>query len=265
MVYESTASSASWGERTAGEVRSVAGKDGSVLVVPVGSVEQHGDHLPTATDTILVEAVAHQGADRADVPVLVAPPFWAGFSPHHMPLGGTLTLSFDTMLSAIEELVDAALENGFDAALLLNGHGGNEALISAATSTIGDDHPDVEVLGLTYFHLAEPFIDEIRDSEEGGMAHGGEFETALMAHLRPDLVGEPESETPDLDEPYDRGVRDLLSAGPLSVYRRFDEYSGSGAIGDPEAASAEKGERIYDSLGEELADLLEEIHEHNRE
>jgi len=262
MVHDSMGSTpAAWGGRTAGEIRAVAGEDGSILVVPVGSVEQHGDHLPVATDTILVDAVVRSGVERAgDLPILVAPPFWAGYSPHHLPFGGTLTLSFDTMLSAIEELADAALENGFDALVLVNGHGGNDPLVSAATATIGEAHPDREVVGLTYFDLAEPFAQEIRDSEEGGMAHGGEFETSLMSYLRPDLVGDPDDPPPNLDEPYDRSVRDLLSAGPVSVYRDFDEYSETGAIGDPSVASAEKGEQLYDLLGEELGDLFEAVH-----
>jgi creatinine amidohydrolase len=267
MVYDSMgATPASWAGRPYREIVEVADADGSVLVLPVGSIEQHGHHLPVATDTILVDAVAALGAERVadDVPVLVGPTLWAGYSPHHVPFGGTLTLSFETMLEVVEEIGRAALSNGFDALLLLNGHGGNKPLVEAATSTVGEAHPDAEVLGLTYFDLAAAFVDEVRDGDVGGMAHGGEFETSLMLHLRPGLVREDSMDAPNMDEPYDRATQDLLVGGPLSVYRGFDEYSESGAIGDPTVASAEKGERIYDRLGDEFEAVLREIHGENR-
>lgn len=267
MVYDSMGTApTSWAGRTHGEIVETAEADGSVLVLPIGSIEQHGHHLPVATDTLLVDAVATLGADRVadDVPIVVSPPLWAGYSPHHLPFGGTLTLEFDTMLETVEEIADAALSNGFDALVLLNGHGGNKPLVEAATSTVGTDHPDAEIVGLTYFDLAGAFVDEIRDSETGGMAHGGEFETSLLLHLRPELVREDEMTAPNMDEPYDRATQDLLVGGPLSVYRGFDEYSGTGAIGEPTAASAEKGERLYERLGDELESLLREIHANNR-
>ena len=96
------------------------------------------------------------------------------------------------------------------------------------------------------------------------MAHAGEFETSLMLHLRPDLVRDDEREGTHQDEPYDRSRQDLFVGGPLSVYRPFEEYSSSGAIGDPSLATAEKGERLHERLGDAMGDLLERIHERNR-
>lgn len=250
----------SWAALTADEVRARGDEDGAVLVVPVGSIEQHGDHLPVATDTLLVDGVVEEAAERADAPLLVTPPVWHGVSPHHMPFGGTITLNFDDALDTLEGVADAALENGFDAIVLVNGHGGNKSLVGAASTTIGQAHPSVEVSALTYFDLAGAFEEEIRQSEMGGMAHGGEFETALMLHLHPDLVREDRMEAPPMDEPYERGTQDLLHGGPLTTYRPFDEYSETGAIGDPELASAEQGAEILDRLGAELADVFETVH-----
>ncbi|WP_435181341.1 creatininase family protein [Halorussus sp. AFM4] len=261
MYSELGASEVSWAGKTYPEIINTAETPGSILVVPVGSIEQHGHHLPVATDTILVDAVAHLGAERVsdELPILLTPPVWTGYSPHHMPFGGTMTVEHRTLLTLLEEVADTALENGFDALLFLNGHGGNASLISSAVSTVGVAHPEAEILGLTYFQLADSFIDEIRESELGGMAHGGEFETSLMAHLRPDLVSDGDATY--WEEPYDRAGDDLLHGGPLSVYRTFDEYSETGAIGDPELASAEKGEAIYELLGDELAVLLRTVHD----
>lgn len=266
MAYESIGrAERSWAGMTYSEINAIGEQDGSILVVPIGSIEQHGYHLPVATDTILADAIAELGTDRVadSVPVLKTPPFWPGFSPHHMAFGGTITLQFDVMRGALENIADSALENGFDALLLLNGHGGNTSVISAAVSTIGDEHEEDEVLGVTYFELASRFIEEIRESDIGGMAHGGEFETALMLYLRPELVDEENLEAKPLDEPYELGTRDLLDGGSLEVYRGFEEYSSSGAVGSPEFATAEKGAEIFRLLGDEMEALLHEIHQQN--
>lgn len=268
-MYESLGTGRSdWAGMTYPEIVETARTDGSVLLIPVGSIEQHGHHLPVGTDTILADAVARMGAERVtpEIPILVTPTLWSGYSPHHMPFGGTLTADHRTLLTVLEDVAAAGLDNGFDAALFLNGHGGNASLIDSATSTVGTRH-DAQVLGLTYFELATAFIDEIRDSDVGGMAHGGEFETSLMYHLRPDLVREHEDGEIDAtywEEPYEHGSKDLLEGGSLSVYRTFDEYSESGAIGDPGLASAEKGKAIYERIGDELEAVLRTIHEQNR-
>ena len=263
---EATAGSVSWAGRTAPEIRSIGREDGSVAVVPVGSVEQHGDHLPASTDTLLANAVARAGAGRVaeEVPVLVTPPVWTGLSPHHTAFGGTITLTAGTMLALLRDVVGSVLDDGFDAALLLNGHGGNVSVVGTAVTDVGREFPDAQVLGVTYFHLASPFVDEVRESDPGGMAHGGEFETSLMLHLRPDLVEMDRAEATPMDDPYDLRSTDLFDDGPLAVYRPFTEYSDSGAVGDPSLASAEKGAELYDRLADELATLLVAIHEHGR-
>jgi len=267
MIYESIGTTdGEWASKSYAAIQETASADGSVLVIPVGSIEQHGHHLPVATDTILVDAVVSGASEQldADLPVLVTPPVWSGFSPHHLPFGGTLSLEFEHLRATLEDIAETGLENGFDAICFVNGHGGNASLIDAVTSTIGKS-TDAEVLGTTYFTLATDEIASIRESEIGGMAHGGEYETSLMLHLRPDLVDD--ADDPDAtmwDEHYELGGSDLLESGPISVYRTFDEYSASGAIGAPGLANEEKGARIYDIVTSELAAVFTAIHEHNR-
>lgn len=263
-VDDPTGEAFDWASQTAPDIRDVGERDGSVAVVPVGSVEQHGDHLPVATDTLLCGAITRHGAERVDdhIPLLVTPPLWTGLSPHHLDFGGTITLGVETMLAVLRDVAASVLDNGFDAILFLNGHGGNVAILGTAVTKIGTEFPDAQVLSLTYFDLAVPFVDEYRESDVGGMAHGGEFETSLMLHLRPDLVGEDRAAS-YLDDPYDLRRQDLFEGGPLSVYRSFREYSDSGAVGDPDLATAEKGADLYDRLGGELAVLLTAIHEQN--
>jgi creatinine amidohydrolase len=255
-----------WATRPYGEVLAVGDQPGSVLVVPVGSVEQHGYHLPVATDTLLADAVSHLGVERVadDLPVLVSPSVWTGNSPHHASIGGTITTGVEGLIDTLADVAASGVENGFDAVAFVNGHGGNAAVVDSAVSTIGASHPDLEVVGLTYFELATPFADDIRDSETGGMAHGGEFETSLMLHLHPDLVRMDDAEGTYFDTSYERGPKDLLEGGPVAAYRPFEEYSESGAIGDPSLASAEKGEKLARRLADELADVLRNVYEQAR-
>jgi creatinine amidohydrolase len=259
----------SWAGKPYTEIRSVGKTDGSVLVVPVGSIEQHGPHMPVATDIILADAVARGGASVAaedGVPVLVTPPVWTGSSDHHLHWGGTITIDVATMLSVLTQIARSALQNSFDAIFFLNGHGGNSAIVNAATKTVGTEHPQVEVLATTYYFLAEPIAGEIRESRYGGMSHAGEFETSLILHLAPDLVCEDEYAVDYREEPkggYEDAFHDFFSHGPLSVYRAADAQTGPGTTGDPTLASADKGEAIYEFLIEEIGALLEEIAANN--
>jgi creatinine amidohydrolase len=251
-----------WAAKPAPEIRQIANQDGSILVVPIGSLEQHGDHLPTGTDTILVEEVATRGAERVvdDIPVLLTPTLWLGYSPHHLPFGGTVTGEFDTLREQLEEVADKALENGFDSLLILNGHGGNRPLVSAATATIGDAHPEAEILSATYFELAAAVVDEVRDSDLGGMAHGGELETSMLLALHPELVDEEQMQATEWETEYEQAPSDLLDAGPLSVTLDVEAWSETGAMGDVSQVSAEKGERFLAGYVDEMEGLLRTIH-----
>lgn len=266
MVFDSIGSHPNdWAGKPWTEVKEIAQAEGSVLIVPVGSLEQHGHHMPTITDSLLCDSVAHVGAEEVgdDVPVLITPPVWTGLSPHHLNIGATVSLQLDNMMDLLEDIADTALQNKFSAILFLNGHGGNMSLISSMTKVLGPKYPDVDVLGLTYWMLLVPYIDEIRDSDVGGFSHGGELETSLMMHLRPELVDEEKIKVQYYEPVYDLALKDLVVPGPLADYRPMDYYTETGVAGDPSLASAEKGEVIYDLLGDELADLLNEISEKN--
>ncbi|MFP9062224.1 creatininase family protein [Natrialbaceae archaeon A-chndr2] len=254
-----------WAGKTAAEIETVAEQEGSILILPVGSIEQHGPHLPVSTDTICADALANEGAKivMEDIPVIVGPAQWLGNSPYHVGFPGRIDVTFSKLVELYEEMAASALETGFDALLFLNGHGGNHNAIGGASKAIGLDHPEIEVLAMTYFGLAATFIEEIRDSELGGMNHAGELETSLMMHLRPDLVREDLIEGTHLDEPYTHAYDDMFEGGPLSVHRLEEEYAENGAVGAPEFATAEKGEKIFENLCAEMTILLEEIYEQN--
>lgn len=279
MVYEAAigTSEVEWAGNTYEAINRTAERDGSVLVVPMGSLEQHGRHMPVMTDVYLATSVATAAAEEAhpDVPVLVTPPMWVGYSPYHMYWGGTLTGEFTHLLHGLQDVAKSGTETGFDAVFFVNGHGGNDPLASVAVQTVAaDSDVPVEVLGVTYYYLAEPIIHDLRESEMGGMSHAGEFETSLMMYLRPELVHEDRMEVNVRAERkggYDHSFQDFFEdeggagrVNPLSVSAsETTKDRVSGVTGDPTVATPEKGEVIFEFVRDELADLLGDIHEHN--
>jgi creatinine amidohydrolase len=279
-----TTSPVAWAAKSYPEIEEIAERDGSILIVPVGALEQHGHHLPTGTDTILVETVATAGAERVvgaggqragdtnvdaggqragdhgdDVPVLTTPPLWLGHSPHHLPFGGTVSAEFDTLSDTLSQIADSALGNAFDTLLFLNGHGGNRPLIGAVTQRVAGEQPDTEVLGLTYFELAAEFVDDVRESDLGGMAHGGELETSMMLHLHPELVDEERMQATHWESEYEQAPTDLLDSAPLHVSLDVEAWSETGAMGDISRVSAQKGEVLFEGFVDELEALLRTV------
>jgi len=111
-------------EMTAPELRRVP-RDRSVVVLPIAACEQHSDHLPTLTDTLLVTAVAEGVEEHLRGEVLLLPTLWLGASHHHLRFGGTLSVPVDIHVTLLAELLTPLLDDGYLRVLLLNGHGGN--------------------------------------------------------------------------------------------------------------------------------------------
>ena len=245
------------------EIENVASKPGSVLTVPVGAVEQHGHHLPVGTDMILAEEITFRAASSVSdrIPILSTPSVWPGYSPHHMSFGGTLSTGREHLIDLLTDVVDSVIDTGFDSILFVNGHGGNMSLISSLVSETGAATTGVEILAITYFEFATDVITDLRDSDIGGMAHAGEFETSLMLYLCPHLVSEDEISGKLRETDYELERKDLMQGAPLSVYRPYEEYSPTGAVGDPVKATSEKGERMTEAIVGELGDLLLVVHE----
>lgn len=234
-------------------------RDRTVLLLPLGAVEQHGSHMPVGTDTMIAHALCRAAArERADTVVL--PPPWYGYSPHHMAFPGTITLSLETMLALVRDIVGSAVAHGFRRILMVNGHGGNGGPVDVLASSLGHAHyGKARIAGLTYFHLAAAEIDALRQSGKGGTGHAGEFETSVILHLFPDLVDMARAETvyPDPGSPY--LTTDLTASSPIRTYLDFSDLSASGVLGDARLATAERGERFFAAAVTALTRYMEDF------
>ncbi|MCK9878781.1 mycofactocin biosynthesis peptidyl-dipeptidase MftE [Frankia sp. Ag45/Mut15] len=212
-----------------------------LLVLPVGSLEQHGPHLPLDTDTRIAVAVAVGLADRLR-PLLVAPALAFGASGEHAGFPGTLSLGTQALAHAVVEIVRSA-DDLAAGVVLVNGHGGNLVGLRQAVATLAAEGRRVLLWAPT---AALARVAGVPDTAAGGVGdlHAGRSETSLLLHLAPELVRLDQAcagPTPPLSELIARGV------APLSP---------SGVLGDPAGASAREGARLLGAYIDHATDLL---------
>ncbi|MFO0998254.1 MAG: creatininase family protein [Alphaproteobacteria bacterium] len=240
-----------WGNLRAPELRAL-GARGAIAVVPVGSIEQHGPHLPVQVDTLLATEVARRAARRvaAKQPIVVTPTVWSGLAEHHMSLGATITLDFETFAAVLRCVCRSVLRHGFRRILLLNGHGGNITALNVIAGELSREL-DAPITTATYWTLSgtqKPF-QAILDKQKT-VRHACEAETSMLLALKPGLVDKKAMKT--VKAPMDG----LTSEGGAYRYRPIAHWTKSGVIGAPAAASAEKGERLLNAAAKALADVL---------
>lgn len=242
-----------WTRLKAHQLRALAA-DNAVVILPIASIEQHGPHLPVMTDTRLGLEIALRAARMASTqrPAVVTPVVWSGLSEHHMPFGGTLTVSHATFRALIGDLVDALVRLGFRDILISNSHGGN---IVAMQQIVDELSGQVEatLVAVTYPIEAAAAYAEILEDQPNIM-HACEGETAMMMACAPDLVDD--SDLAALASAGNKGP-DFLKAGKSAYrWRPFTHMTANGVAGSPEKASAEKGERLLNAGAEALCALI---------
>jgi len=240
-----------WERLTAHALRRLA-RENAAVIVPVASIEQHGPHLPTMTDTRIGREIAVRAARKAAPrrAVVVTPVVWSGLSEHHMAFGGTLTVSSATFRAILADLVGALTRHGFRDVLVSNSHGGNHVAIQHAAEEIAMTLP-ATVVATTYVREAAAAISPLLEDQEG-VHHACEAETSMMLALEPGLV-----DAAGLSGLACPAERPFLLAGNASYrWRPFSAATHSGVIGDPSRASAQKGEQILEAASNALAALL---------
>ncbi|MEM3579464.1 MAG: creatininase family protein [Candidatus Bathyarchaeia archaeon] len=231
-------------------------KKHKTIIVPVGSCEQHGPHLPLDTDAYDAFWLSLKAAEKAQC-ALVAPPVYYGVSLHHMDFPGTITLSPQTLEHAAYEIGLCLNKHGFTKILFENGHGGNTPALEAAAQRIKTETG--AFVAIDTVSLIPDFIEQHIETPYD--AHAGEFETSTTLANRENTVVKERITKPKLIFPKSKYTKiGLKETGPkVSWTFKTKEISNTGAIGDPTKASKEKGERAWQLAIERLAELLEEL------
>jgi creatinine amidohydrolase len=230
------------------------------LVVPGGSTEQHGPHLPVGVDAMVCEHVARAAAaraDRQDRPVLVAPTIAYGSSHHHLPRPGTLSLSSDTMLAVLRDVLASAAATGVRRMVIVNGHGGNEDVARQAAKDVALQYP-VVAAALSYWSIAGDALADIAVScgVTRVPGHAGAFETSLVMAVAPDTVDA--AAVPRDSEPRAGAGADdeLADVAGVSVARHRWVHAHDGYTDGAAAASDALGAKLVDAAVEALAAFL---------
>lgn len=249
-------------ELTWPQMREAIARQPAVLL-PFGTVEDHGPHLPINTDNVIVEAICLEVARRAPDEALVMPLVAYGLDEHHMDFPGTIAVDVQTLMAYVSDVAISVARHGFTHVLIVNGHGSNASIADLAARRVvletgiicGAMSPNAAIDPT----LAEPAFSQMRRSAPGGVAHAGEYETAMMLHLRPDLVQ------------MDQAVREF---GQLTLeYFNWDHpgrsilawqdwwsrMSQSGVCGDPTVATAEFGQALFETTVENFVRFVREF------
>jgi creatinine amidohydrolase len=225
-----------WKELTAADLRAKAQAD-AIVLLPVGSMEQHGPHLPVGVDTFLSEGVCRAAGEAiaAETAVVVAPTLWCGMAEHHMAYGGTFTLDIPTYRAVL--------------VLIVNGHGGNIAALASFLPDFAREIPGLALRVTTPYEPAQKAIAPILEDQER-VHHACEVETSMMMVVAPDTVRRDklaEAHGPPHWTPQPAGVARYVS---------FRDATASGVIGDARRANAQKGEKLVTAVRDAILAIV---------
>lgn len=241
-----------WNEMTRNEL--AAALPQAVVVLPTGATEQHGPHLATGHDSFTVAAIASEAALAANATVVQAPTLMFGSSQHHLPFGGTLSLSTDAYYRVVRDLVQSMIAGGARRIFLLNGHGGNQELNQLVARDVALElahDSGVSIAAASYWQIAAASLSaEYADSGMPLPGHAGAFETSTMLASQPQHVREPRlvREVDPFPGEVIAGVR-IESAGSWQVFDGYTDF--------PHRATAEQGQRSLELIVHDVAAALD--------
>jgi creatinine amidohydrolase len=226
-----------------------AAKAGVVVILPIGSVEEHGDHLPLCTDSLQPEYVALEVARNAGC--LVAPPLRYGICNASRNFPGTISIQFDSLYRITRDILAELIRNGFNKIIVLSGHAGQTHMVAlrlAAQSILLQNEKvssgkKPRIMVLSDYDFAYELKGKFFSEKDG---HAGTIETSRMMAIRPNLIKT-------------RGKPSFPQMPRFEIVTDLERYFPSGVIGDPTAASPSKGQMINKYVIEQVTKLVEEL------
>ncbi len=226
-----------------------AARQGKVVIFPVGSVEEHGVHLPLCTDSVQPEYVALEVAKQTGC--LVAPPFRYGILNAGRNFAGSLTIQFNTLYSVAKDVLCELSRNGFTRIIVLSGHAGSTHMVAlrlAAQDVVRQNGEEngkqrTRIMVLSDYDFAEELAAQLAPPNDG---HAGAVETSRVMAIRPDLLKS-------------KGAKGKYELPRFEVVLHPERYFPGGVHGDPTAATAEKGQKINAYVIEQVAKLVREL------
>ncbi|MFP4200917.1 MAG: creatininase family protein [Bacillota bacterium] len=227
-----------------------AGTD--LVLIPVGSTEQHGPNGSFSVDTGRAQGFVNRLAARMYPRALAIPAVPYTISPHHMNFPGTVTLTPETFLAVMREIVDSLYRHGFRKFFFANGHGGNRPALTLLMGQLREDYPDVKAAWASFTSVASDVVNAGVQSETHGHSCEGEMSQAM--YLAPWTVKEHRVPGDIVLKSPDDALR-----GSISRALKFDEITANGALGDASKASWDFGREIIETALDRVEEYLEDF------
>ncbi|WP_276361686.1 creatininase family protein [Daejeonella sp. H1SJ63] len=226
------------------------------VLLNIAAVEQHGAHLPVATDRMIGEYFSGLLNKELEDKVLILPIAAIGCSDHHMGFSGTLSLSHNTFAALVKDIIQSVLHHGFYNIILLNSHGGNQGIMQVIVEQLGFANPNAHIVGATWWTIAKEELLKITETGFGGTGHACEFETSLMKVIAPQLIHDDLIQMGANVSAFPQSDGDMLFGSKVSFYRTMKEMTPNGVFGNPVQSSAEKGILIGKAVIKALKQLV---------
>lgn len=248
-----------WHALTAREAAELAARD-PVAILPLAATEQHGPHLPLSTDLDVCLGVLAEAFRRLapDLPARVLPPQALGASLEHQRFAGTLSLDPALVTESIHQIGTAVAAAGVRRLLIFNSHGGNLPAVDTAALRLRERH-GLLVVKASYFTFSRPDDVELPEAEWRHGLHGGAVETAMLQHLRPDLVRvDARQRFPSLGQDLEDVLGRLGPEGEASFAWLAGDLNPDGVTGDARLATPDLGRRLVAHYGQVLAEVIQD-------
>ncbi len=223
-------------------------------ILPVGSIEQHGPHLPLACDTIGAYKLSLEIARRLKDKILVLPPIYYGVSEHHMDFPGTITLRPETLISLVFDIAESLRRHGMVRLIIINGHGGNTSALLLVIRSIREKL-GMEVVLINPWELIKDVIEQVIESKIWG--HACEFETSLAYIEMPELIRVDKIIDPEIRTPHPYAA--IWERNIVHFPWRTKDFTNTGSIGFPSKATREKGEKLWSAIVERVLGFVRDF------
>jgi creatinine amidohydrolase len=240
------------------DVDSLPDKENTVIVLPVGAIEQHGPHLPCSVDTVISSGVMGRALEKlpAEIRAFGLAPITYGKSDEHLHFPGTMTLTGPTLLAMVTEIGESVYRAGFRKLLFANGHGGQPQVLEMAARELRIRHGDFLVVPHHVSRLPNSSGKYISEKEKKLAMHAGHSETALMLALAPDTVYMDRA-VANFPPPFPSKL--LSPDGRPACAWTARDFGPTGIIGDPNGATREQGLDILDTLSDSWAEAITDL------
>ena len=230
------------------------------IIIPVGSTEQHGTWLPLGTDTFTAICLAEDASEKTGV--MIAPPIWVGWSPHHLALPGTINIRAEILIEFLYDMIESLAKHGFKKFIAINGHRIVNLIWMQISAERAQRQLGVKVVIFDPAYMSKQIVDELGF---GSVGHAEEIEGSQMLYKYPNLVdiNKAKDYVPEKMKLYHidpRNLNDTLCYVPSTEdsTKKIAEVSG-GSVGNPSLASTTKGKQYHEHLVSRLIEVIEQL------